>query len=124
MCKILMPINPQFVEEILTGRKKYEYRKTKAKRDKIEWMVIYSTYPVMKVVAEVEIKSVLEEEPKKIWDLTKEYSGVSKEFYYQYYQKKDIAVAYELGKVIKYDTPMDLKDLGVNYIPQSFIYLD
>ena len=28
MCKILMPINPCYVEEILAGRKKYEYNQT------------------------------------------------------------------------------------------------
>ena len=32
MCKILMPINPKYVDKILSGKKKYEYRKTKAKK--------------------------------------------------------------------------------------------
>ena len=27
MCRILMPINPEYVYEILAGRKKHEYRK-------------------------------------------------------------------------------------------------
>ena len=26
MCRILMPIKPEYVDEILAGRKKYEYR--------------------------------------------------------------------------------------------------
>ena len=36
MCKILMPINPEYVDEILMGNKKYEYRKIKAKRRNID----------------------------------------------------------------------------------------
>ena len=32
MCKILISINPEYVNEILSGRKKYEYRKVKAKK--------------------------------------------------------------------------------------------
>ena len=56
MCTILMPINPQYVDEILAGRKKYEYRKIKAKKANVDKMIIYSTSPIMKVVAEVDIK--------------------------------------------------------------------
>ena len=71
MCRILMPINPEYVDEILAGRKKYEYRKIKAKRNNIDKMIIYSTSPIMKVVAEVDIKEILEEEPEKLWEMTK-----------------------------------------------------
>lgn len=124
MCKILMPINPEYVDEILAGRKKYEYRKIKAKRTNIDKMIIYSTSPVMKVVAEVEIKGILQENPEQLWELTKNYSGVTKEFYNQYYKNKNIAIAYELGKIVKYENPKDLIDIGINYIPQSFVYMD
>ncbi len=124
MCKILMPINPEYVDEILAGRKKYEYRKIKAKRTNIDKMIIYSTSPVMKVVAEVEIKRILQENPEQLWELTKNYSGVTKEFYNQYYKNKNIAIAYELGKIVKYEKPKDLIDIGINYIPQSFVYMD
>ena len=124
MCEILMPINPEYVDEILAGRKKYEYRKIKAKRTNIDKMIIYSTSPVMKVVAEVEIKGILQENPEQLWELTKNYSGVTKEFYNQYYKNKNIAIAYELGKIVKYEKPKDLIDIGINYIPQSFVYMD
>ena len=124
MCKILMPINPEYVDEILAGRKKYEYRKIKAKRTNIDKMIIYSTSPVMKVVAEVEIKGILQENPEQLWELTKNYSGVTKEFYNQYYKNKNIAIAYELGKIVKYEKPKDLIDIGISYIPQSFVYMD
>ena len=65
MCKILMPINPCYVEEILSGRKKYEYRKIKAKKSIIDKMIIYSTSPVMRVVAEVDIEEIIEDTPEK-----------------------------------------------------------
>ena len=122
MCKILMPINPEYVDEILAGRKKYEYRKIKAKRTNIDKMIIYSTSPVMKVVAEVEIKRILQENPEQLWELTKNYSGVTKEFYNQYYKNKNIAIAYELGKIVKYEKPKDLIDIGINYIPHLFLH--
>lgn len=124
MCKILMPINPCYVEKILSGSKKYEYRKIKARKKNVDTMVIYSTFPIMMIVAEVEIKEIIEENPNKVWNLTKKQSGITKEFYYKYYENRDSAIAYKLGKVKKYKYPKKLSDFGINYIPQSFVYLD
>ena len=124
MCKILMPINPEYVDEILAGRKKYEYRKIKAKRNNIDKMLIYSTSPIMKVVAEVAIKSIIEESPEALWEMTKHKSGISKDFYNKYYKDKKIAIAYELGEIKKYDNPKSLNEIGIDYVPQSFVYLD
>ena len=124
MCRILMPINPEYVDEILAGRKKYEYRKIKAKRNNIDKMIIYSTSPIMKVVAEVDIKEILEEKPEKLWEMTKNESGITKDFYNKYYKNKNIAIAYKLGTIKIYDKPKSLNDIGINYVPQSFVYLD
>lgn len=124
MCKILMPINPEYVDEILSGNKKYEYRKIKAKRKNIDKMVIYSTSPIMRVVAEVDVEGIIESSPEKLWEQTKEYSGITKDFYSKYYKNKENAIAYKLGNIKVYDKPKKLCDIGINYVPQSFIYLD
>ena len=87
-------------------------------------MIIYSTSPIMKVVAEVDIKEILEEDPETLWKITKDESGISKDFYNKYYKNKSIAIAYKLGSIKIYDKPKDLKDIGINYVPQSFVYLD
>lgn len=119
-----MPINPEYVDEILAGRKRYEYRKIKAKRNNIDKMIIYSTSPIMKVVAEVDIKEILEEDPEKLWEMTKNESGITKDFYNKYYKNKNTAIAYKLGKIRIYDKPKNLYDIGIKYVPQSFVYLD
>ena len=124
MCKILISIKPEYVNEILSGRKKYEYRKVKAKKENVDKMIIYATAPIMKVVAEVEILKILEDTPDLIWENTKEYSGINKFFYDKYYENRNIAIAYQLGKIDKYNKPKELSDLGISYSPQSFIYID
>lgn len=124
MCKILMPINPKYVDEILSKRKKYEYRKIKAKRNNVNKIIIYSTSPVKKVVAEVDVNAIIEENPEKLWEMTKNESGITKEFYDHYYQNKNKAIAYKLGNIKIYDKPKNLSDIGINYFPQSFIYLE
>lgn len=124
MCKILMPIKPEYVHEILIGRKKYEYRRVRAKRNNINKLIIYCTSPIMKVVAEIEIIDIIENTPEQIWKFTQAQSGISKEKYDKYFHNKQLAVAYKLGKIEVYDKPKDLIDLGINNIPQSFMYLD
>ena len=123
MSKILIPINPVHVEKILLGTKKYEYRKITPKKN-IDKMLIYSTSPIKKVVAEVEILDILTGDKEKIWEQTKNNSGIDKKFYDEYYKNKEIAVAYKLGKVIKYEKEKELSEFNINYYPQSFVYLD
>lgn len=89
----------------------------------IDKIVIYSTSPVKRIIAEVEVKSVLSSTPNKLWNQTKKYSGISKTKYMKYFENKDIAFAYELGKVIVYEQPKKLEDIGINYYPQSHVYL-
>lgn len=51
MCKMLLSINPEHVENILCGKKRFEFRKVCCKAD-VDKIIIYSTAPVMRVVAE------------------------------------------------------------------------
>ena len=124
MRTILMPIKPIYVNEILNGNKKYEYRKIKAKKDNIDKMIIYATSPIKKVVGEATIINILEDTPENIWEKTQKYSGIEKEFFDIYYKNRNVAIAYQLENIIKYEKPLDLKELGINYYPQTFIYLE
>ena len=81
--KIIISINPEHVENIINGTKKYEYR-TKAAKQDISSIIIYETLPVKKIVAEAEIIEVLELSPEDLWNETKEFSGISKDFYDYY----------------------------------------
>lgn len=122
MCKILMSINPEHVEKILNGTKKYEFRKHSSKiiPDKI---IIYCTTPIQKIVGEVEVKEVLKDKPSKIWSITSSKSGINKQFFDSYYEGKDTAVAYKLGNIKKYTKQKTLDDYGIKAAPQSYMYI-
>ena len=123
MCQILLSINPQYVESILEGTKRFEYRKRKCNRNDVDKIIIYATAPIKAIVGEVEIEDVLINTPEELWKETSKYSGVSKKFFDSYYKGKDLAVAYKLGKVRKYDKPRTLHEYGIKCAPQSFVYL-
>lgn len=120
--KIIISINPKHVENILNGIKKYEYRKIAAKKD-ISSIIIYETYPIKRIVAEVEVIDVLMLDPETLWKKTKKESGISKQFFDNYFCNKKIAYAYKLGKIKKYESPKTLSDYGIKVAPQSFVYI-
>lgn len=123
MCAILLSINPTHVENILNGTKKYEFRKQACKRH-VDKILIYSTTPIMRVVGEAEIEDILVDNPETIWKKTEKKSGINKSFFDQYYEDRDQAVAYKLKNVVKYRTPKELKEFGINSAPQSFQYIE
>ncbi len=122
MCTILLPIKPEYANKIVNQTKLYEYRKNICKKN-VDKIIIYSSSPVKRVIAEVEVKSILSNTPDKLWNETKQYSGISKNKYMKYFENKSIAYAYELGSVIVYKYPKKLEDIGINYYPQSYVYL-
>lgn len=122
MSKILISIKPEFVDAILTGEKKYEYRKIKCKQP-VDKIVIYATSPIKKVVAEAEVKAVISGTPNEIWDKTHNDSGISKDFYDDYYRSRDVAYAYQLGNIDKFEKSKSLQDYGIDKAPQSFQYI-
>ena len=120
--KILISINPEHVQNIIAGTKKYEYRKIAAKQD-VSSIIIYETTPIKRIVAEAEIVGVLELPPEDLWKQTKNESGISKVFFDRYFANRTIAYAYKLGKIKVYDTPKTLMDYGIKAAPQSFVYV-
>jgi predicted transcriptional regulator len=120
---ILLSINPEYVEKIFMGIKKYEFRKSVSKVP-VNKIIIYATSPIKKVVGEAIVENILADSPKNIWQQTKNESGVSAKFFNAYYMGKLQAVAYKLGAVTKYDNPKELSSYGISQAPQSFIYLN
>jgi predicted transcriptional regulator len=122
MCKILLSINPEHVENILNGTKQFEFRRIRCKAD-VGKIVIYATRPIMRVVAEVDVDGVIEGNLDEVWKCTKKFSGINRAFYDKYYSGKNRAIAYKLRKVRKYKKQKLLSDYGLRAAPQGFVYL-
>lgn len=122
MSKVLISIKPEYVIKILNGTKKYEYRRTLAKKY-VSSLVIYSTWPVKEIVGEVDVIGTIEMAPSSLWEKTKKEAGISRKKYREYFKKRKKACAYVLGMVTKYENNKKLLDIGVQQAPQSFLYL-
>jgi Uncharacterized conserved protein len=122
MSEILISINPEFVEKIISGEKRYEFRTRIAKKG-VKKLIIYCTFPTMKVLAEAEIKSIIALSPEELWEKTSEHAGISKDRFFRYFAGRKMAYAYELGKVTPYSAGKSLSEFGCKSAPQSFVYI-
>src|SRR5690349_9280418 len=101
--KVLLSIKPEYVSKILSGEKRFEFRKVGFSNPAVRTVVIYATKPIGKVVGEFEIAQIHQGTPSNIWEQTKAYAGVNKKFYDAYYEGKSKAVAIAVGRVLTYD---------------------
>lgn len=124
--RVLISIKPEFVKKIFSGEKKFEYRKAIFRNPNVDTVVIYATKPCGKVVGEFEINKILCDNPEKIWESTQEFSGITKEFFDQYFGNKEKAYAIKIGDVTQYKHPLSLNefDKDINTPPQSVQYLN
>lgn len=120
--KVVLSIKPEFAFKIFDGTKKFEFRKSIFKKKKIKTIIVYASSPVQQVIGEFDIEEVLNHDLATLWDLTQEFSGISEEFYYEYFTNKEQGFAIKIKKTRKYRTPKCLRaDFNLSP-PQSFAY--
>lgn len=120
---LVLSIKPDYAEKILSGVKKYEFRK-KLCLENIDKIYLYATAPVKKIVGEAEVLEKCFMDKNKLWKNTWEWAGITRTFYEQYFQKQTCAGAYKLGMTKRYGNPVELESVGVNFVPQSYVYID
>ena len=122
MKAIVLPIKPEYAEAILKKKKRYEYRKHLCK-EQIDKIFIYATAPVKQIVGEAYVIEKLTDNKEILWQRTKAFSGINRDFYDMYFKGFEIASAYSLGEVILYEHPRNLGEFGINFYPQSYVYV-
>ena len=121
--KVLLSIKPEFAHEIFSGTKRYEYRKT-IFRQKVTTVVVYASSPVSKVVGEFEIDEILHDEIEALWEATKSYAGITRDFFFSYFGSRGSGYAIKIKSCALYDDPIELESVYGSNPPQSFAYVD
>lgn len=119
---ILLSIKPEYANRILTGEKKFEYRK-RLSQEPVDRIIVYSTDPIKKVIGEVSVVGTITKSPTRLWEDTKMESGITRSKYRLYFRGCKQAHAYQLGDVRIYTPPKELAEFGVVQAPQSFVYI-
>jgi predicted transcriptional regulator len=122
--RVLLSIKPEYAEKILSGEKRFEFRKSIFRNPNVKTVVIYATMPVGMVIGEFEIDDVLTDDPRTIWELTAEFAGITKKFFNEYFRGRETAHAIKVKRTHRYHQPIRVEDLLPGRMPpQSFCYL-
>jgi len=122
---VIMSIKPQYVDKILNGTKKFEFRKSIPKRiDEIDKIFIYSSSPTQKIIGHFTVKEVYKMDPLELWLHTWKQAGIGIKDFQQYFKEKEFGYAIEIDEVIAYQKPLIFKEIDpTGKVPQSFKYI-
>lgn len=121
---VILSIKPQFVQEIIAGRKKFEFRK-KIFKQQIQKVYIYSSSPECKIIGEFVLGHIVEGTPISVWKKTNKHSGITKAFFDSYFLNRKKAYALKINDFIKYEKPVNPYAILSDFTPpQSYRYVE
>jgi len=119
----LMSIHPRYADQIMDGTKRVEFRRCRFASDP-QFVVIYATAPVSKVIGLFEVDGVEEAPPAELWNRYHAVAGIPAGAYNDYYRGAERGVAIRVGRVRSLLEPLELSAvIGNSPPPQSFRYL-
>lgn len=121
--KVVLSIKPEYAFKIFDGTKKFEFRKAIFKNSNVKSIIVYASSPVQKVIGEFEIGKIFNNDLETLWDLTKEHSGITEAFFYEYFSEREKGFAIQVKNKKKYKEPKCLKTDFNLHPPQSFAYV-
>ncbi|MEN6460056.1 MAG: hypothetical protein ABFC94_01620 [Syntrophomonas sp.] len=120
----VISIKPIYINKILTGDKKFEFRKKAPSLLPVAFL-LYSTSPVKMIVGVAYISSVIKDNPKKLWERCSDHSGVDEDDFKRYFKDYETGYALFIDSVESFIKPLEPGALIKNFIPpQSFYYLE
>lgn len=121
--KVILSIKPEFAHKIFNGTKRFEFRRSLFKNRDVKVVVVYASSPISKVIGEFEIDEVIHRDLNTLWRSTKDHSGISQDYYYEYFKGKTEGYAIKVKKAKLYKKQKNIREsYGLNP-PQSFAYL-
>lgn len=122
--KIILSIKPEFANKIFEGDKKFEFRRSIFKNKNVSKVIVYASSPISKVIGEFEIGEILFKDLNTLWKETKEFSGITEDYFYDYFVGKENGFALEVKRVKRYKKELCIKESFGKVPPQSFTYLE
>lgn len=120
--KVVLSIKPEFAFKIFDGTKKFEFRKAIFKNTKIKTVIVYASSPVQQVIGEFDIERIINKDIESLWKMTQDFSGITEDYFYQYFANRTDGFAIQIKKAKKYKQPKCLKADYNLLPPQSFAY--
>lgn len=122
--KIILSIKPEFANKIFEGDKKFEFRRSIFKNKNVSKVIVYASSPISKVIGEFEIGEILFKDLNTLWKETREYSGITEDYFYDYFVGKENGFALQVRRAKRYKKELCIKESFGKVAPQSFAYYE
>ncbi len=120
----LFSIKQEYCDKIYNNEKLVELRRQNIKLKVGEKCYIYTTSPRKTITGYFIVEKSVRIKIQDLWDLTKDICGVSKEFFFKYFEGKDLGTAIFFKKVKEFIQGVSLdvlRDFKENFMPpQSY----
>ena len=120
----LLSIKPKYVEKMVKGSKRVEFRK-KSFSDSVTKVYVYASAPVKKIVGFFDVRECVEGTPNFLWQKFSNYSGLTRKEYDVYFgcQAKGVAIFFD--NFTSFSAALDPANIIDDFhAPQSFCYLN
>jgi type I restriction enzyme S subunit len=121
---VLLSVKPKYAQAILSGEKKYEFRRTIFKRKDVQKVYVYCNSTEKKIVASFEVGEIVQGTPKEVWKACQTLGGIAEQDFFRYFEGRQRAYAIHIVGLRKFEYPLDPFTLMGNFRPpQSFCYV-
>ena len=121
---IIISVKPKYITTILTGEKKYEYRKSIFKKS-VNKIYVYASSPQKKFVGYFFFDGFIQGTPEYIWKQTSPVSGISESEFFDYYKDTNDSFALKINSFYPFAVFMDPSVVSPNFCaPQSYMYFE
>lgn len=120
--ELLLGIHPEHVKNILSGNKRVEFRRVAPKKQ-VSRLWIYETAPTSRIVGVCCIDGVVFQEKESLWQQVREFAGIDKNRFDQYFHDKKNATGILLSSARRLEQPLLLPQFGVKGPPQGLVYV-
>lgn len=124
MTVVLLSLRPEFAAAILSGHKRYEFRRTIFRRRGVTAALLYSNSSERRVVGAFEIGRVYEATPERLWEKYRHVAGIDESAFFAYFEGVNRGYAIGISRVHRFTPPVDPYAALEDFVaPQSFYYL-
>ncbi len=120
---VLLSIKPQYVDKILSGEKKFEFRRRIFRRQ-VELAYVYCNSHVKRIVGAFTVGEIVSGTQEQIWNMCGKKGGIEEDAFFRYFNGVSVAYAIEIVDFRKFGNGVIPEQLvGKFYPPQSFYYI-
>jgi predicted transcriptional regulator len=120
---VLMSIHPRHAEQILSGRKKVEFRRKPPKRP-VSHIIVYATAPLKRIVGIARVLSVVEGSLDALWTQYGTIGGITRDEFNRYFTGVSEGSVLLLAEPTILTEPQLTTDVIFDRVaPQSFMYV-